>query len=288
MSDTAASGREGELAVSWTARGLIGRVSLAGEHWASVEWSEKRQQWCVEDVEGRCLTHVASIRGAADSKEAAAALAEAMIRDGRMPSPRQARAEANKRRADEHAEAERKHIEKRAAAMVREGRAGSLEEARTLLTRFKAEREAEQAVNHAEWVADEERRRIAREKRALQPAEQKRRADRAAQRKAQRDAEMELFRRKMDADLREQEAPPLHELLAESFDLADPELWKSNSFASLKPRLIVYLEAVIAQLEWNRYAHDRRGRLERARAILDTLKQPAESDGAISSHYEGA
>jgi len=84
--------RGGTLSVSWHAEGLIGRVSLDGVHWASVEWSEKRQAWCIEDVEGRCLTHTASIRGQAASKDEAVALAETMIRDGRMPSPEEARA----------------------------------------------------------------------------------------------------------------------------------------------------------------------------------------------------
>ena len=35
----------------------------------------------------------------------------------------------------------------------------------------------------------------------------------------------------------------------EFFDLADPDLWKSNSFASLKPRLIIHVEAAIAKYE---------------------------------------
>jgi hypothetical protein len=29
----------------------------------------------------------------------------------------------------------------------------------------------------------------------------------------------------------DEEAQPFHELLAEAFDLADPELWRSNTFA---------------------------------------------------------
>jgi hypothetical protein len=81
--------RAGAIAVAWSADG-IGRVTLDGEHWASVEWSEKRQRWCIEDVEGRCLAHASSIRGMSASKEEAVALAEAMIRDGRMSSPDQA------------------------------------------------------------------------------------------------------------------------------------------------------------------------------------------------------
>jgi hypothetical protein len=61
--------------------------------WAFVEWSEKRQQWCIEDSQGRCLTHAADLRGTADSKQGATELATAMIRDGRvadhfLPQPR--------------------------------------------------------------------------------------------------------------------------------------------------------------------------------------------------------
>src|ERR1700677_335043 len=159
--------RAGKLMIAWEPSGLIGRVELDGEHWASVEWSEKRQQWCIEDVEGRCLTHTASIRGRAPSKEEAVALAEAMIRDGRMPSPGEARADA------------------------------------------------------------EERRRVEREKRAKRPSEQKR--------KAEREAEREASRLRWETERAEEEALPLYETLDEAFDLADPDLWKSNSFAALKP-----------------------------------------------------
>jgi hypothetical protein len=31
--------------------------------------------------------------------------------------------------------------------------------------------------------------------------------------------------------------------------------------------------AVVAQLEWNRFAHGREGRLERAKALLEVLKR---------------
>jgi hypothetical protein len=155
-----------------------------GEHWASVEWSEKRQQWCVEDVEGRCLAHAASIRGQAASKEEAAWLAEAMIRDGRMPSPQEARAQAK------------------------------------------------------------ERRRIEREKRAKQPSEQKR--------QAHRNATDEAFQRHMEAESEEWSAQPFYEAFDDAFDLADPDLWKSNSFASLKPRLIVQVEAAITNFDHER------------------------------------
>jgi hypothetical protein len=118
-----------------------------------------------------------------------------------------------------------------------------------------------------------DRRRVEREKRAARPSEQKRRAE--------REAEIAASRRRWKARRREEEAQPLHELLADSFDLANPELSKSNTFASLKPRLIIHLEAVIAELEWNRHAHEREARFERAKAILDILRAgcaPTEAD----------
>jgi hypothetical protein len=181
-----AAPRSGVIAISWGPTG-IGEVTLDGEHWASVEWSEKRQAWCIEDVEGRCLTHTASIRGqiaGKAGKDEAVALAEAMIRDGRMPDPQTARAEAS------------------------------------------------------------ERRRIARGKRERQPAQIKRREERQAAEARQ----WEAWREESKAQWAEEAEPPLYETLANSFDLADPELWKSNSFASLKPRLIVHVRAAIATL----------------------------------------
>jgi hypothetical protein len=146
----------------------------------SVEWSEKRQQWCIEDVEGRCLAHRASIHGMTASKGEAVALAEAMIRDGRMPSPKEARAQA------------------------------------------------------------QERRRVEREKRA-KPSEIRRREARAAERAA--------WGRLWEAQSAEKKAQPLYELFDEAFDLADPEIWKSNSFAAFRPRLIIHVKAAIAALE---------------------------------------
>jgi hypothetical protein len=38
--------------------------------------------------------------------------------------------------------------------------------------------------------------------------------------------------------------------LADVFDFADLELWKSNSFAALRPRLTLHVRAVIAELEY--------------------------------------
>jgi hypothetical protein len=112
----------------------------------------------------------------------------------------------------------------------------------------------------------EERRRIAREKRAARPSEQRR--------KAQREAEMEVCRHMWEAERRDEEAQPLFEALDQAFNLTDPQLWKSNSFASLKPRLIIHLEAEVARLEYDqqRWRKSDPQRLERARAALAALR----------------
>jgi hypothetical protein len=199
--------RGGKLTIAWSEagrHGLIGRVSLDGEHWASVEWSEKRQQWCIEDVEGRCLTHAASIRGKAASKEEAVALAEAMIRDGRMPSPAEARA--------------------------------------TTAPRKRAEQEKKAALKQ--------------------------------KCKAQREASHEAFRLAEETENTENEAQPLYEMLDEAFDLASANLWKSNSFAALKPRLILHVDAAIARLAYEDISYtwrDVKARLARAKAIYRKL-----------------
>jgi hypothetical protein len=133
-----------ELAISWSA-------NIYGVHWASVAWSEERQQWCIEDCEGHSLTDAASIRGAAKSKEEAISLAEAMILDGRIPTPQEAWAQAQERHTKARAEAERKDTEARAEAMVRNGSSASLEEARTVLARFKEEKEARRKADWEEW-----------------------------------------------------------------------------------------------------------------------------------------
>jgi hypothetical protein len=209
--------RAGTLTISWEPSGLIGRVALDGEHWASVEWSEKRQAWCIEDCEGRCLAHVDSIRATAESRWQAEALAEAMIRDGRMPTPEQAKAEADERRRVETERAKRQ-----------------------------------------------------RQQRATRPSELRRRA----QRNAKREAEREASRLSWEAEGSEREAQPLYETLDDAFDLSDPDLWKSNSFAALKPRLILHVETAIARLVYEDIAYtwrDVKARLDRAKAIYRKL-----------------
>jgi len=181
--------RNRPLRVSWTggmaSKGAIGHITIDGQLWAAVEWSEKRQAWCIEDCEGRCLAHEASIRGQAASKKEALALAKAMIADGRMPSPEAAQAQY------------------KAAA---------------------AERKAQ---------------------RDKQPSEIRRRQEQQERRKRER----ELWNERSDADWRERQAQPLYEALADAFDFSDPDLWRSNSFASLRPRLVVWMRSVVSALE---------------------------------------
>lgn len=178
--------RAQRVTIEWSNDGAaIGRLYVGGEYWGAVEWSAKRQAWCVEDVEGACLRHVASIRGQAASKAKAVTLAREMIRDGRMPTPQQAREE---------------HTARRTAQAERRGR---------------------------------------------QPAEQ-------AHQRARAEAsatEMALARIRWAAEADERRAGPLWEALHEVFDFADSELWRSNSFAVLRPRLVVHLKVVVAELE---------------------------------------
>ena len=60
--------------VRW--HGNIGYITIDGTLWG--------------EVEGRCLSHTDHIHASEADKEAAIALAKAMIRDGRMPDPRTA------------------------------------------------------------------------------------------------------------------------------------------------------------------------------------------------------
>ena len=42
---------------------MIGRLLIDDKNWGAVEWSEKRQALCIEDTEGRCLSHHAHVHG---------------------------------------------------------------------------------------------------------------------------------------------------------------------------------------------------------------------------------
>ena len=192
--------REGKIAIKWAADG-IGSITLDGVLFCQIEWSEKKQQWCCEDSQGQCLTHVGSIKGMAKSKDEAVALAEAMVRDGRMPDPETARAE--------HREREKLR---------------------------------------------EERLRFSREKRRQQPAAIQKCKEQEELNRRLGDASMKDWRAKAEED----KAPPLYETLAEAFDFSDPELWKSNSFAALKPRLVLHVRRVIARLEYELASEARR------------------------------
>jgi hypothetical protein len=177
--------RQGSIAITWTADG-IGQVTLDGVVFARVEWSERRQQFCIEDAAGACLRHVGSIKGMSASKDEAAALAINMVRDRRMPDPETAGAEHR------------------------------------------------------------ERQRAAKAKRARQPAEIRKREEQAEEDRRQSDASTKRWR----AEAEEDAVPPLYEALADAFDFADPELWKSNSFAALRSRLALHVRSVIAELEY--------------------------------------
>jgi hypothetical protein len=199
--------RRKPIVIHWD--GLIGRLIIDGEMWGAVEWSEKRGAFCIEDAEGRCLSHHSHIHGEDKDKAGAIALAEAMIRDGRMPTPE----DAKKARQD----------------------------------RLKRDRE----------------------RRAKQPSEIRRREARA-----ERDR---LFQAYCEADYIERRAErdePLYEVLADALDFTDPDLWKSNSFARLRNRLIPCVRAAIAELESDiaRHRTDRSKRLKRAREILALLQ----------------
>ena len=57
----------------------------------------------------------------------------------------------------------------------------------------------------------------------------------------------------------ERKATPFYDAFAEAFDLADPDLWRSNFFAMLRPRLLLRLRAAVARLEYEIH-HARRSR----------------------------
>jgi hypothetical protein len=122
----------------------------------------------------------------------------------------------------------------------------------------------EQASKHRE-----ERLQHDRERRARQPSEIRRRQ--------KREEEERRFHVLVEAESDDQEEPPLWEVVADALDFADPELWKSNSFARLRGRLIVSLKAAIADHEyrlarWGRHlGEDDEQQLARAREILALL-----------------
>jgi hypothetical protein len=65
-------------------------LKIGGVMWSEVEWSPQRRTWCIQDAEGHCLLHCEHIVGQDIDQRTAIALAKAMIRDGRMPTPEEA------------------------------------------------------------------------------------------------------------------------------------------------------------------------------------------------------
>jgi hypothetical protein len=143
---------------------------------------------------------------------------------------------------------------------------------------------AEQMVRDGTLPTPEEaarlRREVAqreREKRAKRPSEIRRAEERAEG--------VRLLRAMSDAHWAERSATPFYEIFAEAFDLADPNLWKSNSFAMVRPRLLIEVRAAIADLECEihrRSPHakyrkplEAESKLARAREILALLDDGA-------------
>jgi hypothetical protein len=74
-------------------------LTINGELWSEVEWSPRRQTWCIQDAEGRCLAHCEHTHATHIDQHTAVALAKRMIRDGRMPTPEEAQRRLHERQA---------------------------------------------------------------------------------------------------------------------------------------------------------------------------------------------
>jgi len=84
-----------------------------------------------------------------------------------------------------------------------------------------------------------------RERRQQRPSEIRRRQEREERQERSR----EISQARWDAEWQERKQQPLYEALAEAFDFSDPDLWRSNSFASLRPRLVVWMHSVVLDLQ---------------------------------------
>ena len=62
------------------------RLTIAGQLWASVEWSPRRRRWCIEDGVGQCLAHAEHIHGEDRTVEAARPIPD--FRETVFPEPR--------------------------------------------------------------------------------------------------------------------------------------------------------------------------------------------------------
>jgi hypothetical protein len=90
-----------------------------------------------------------------------------------------------------------------------------------------------------------ERRDAERERRRQRPSEIRRRQEQ----QERRERSEKLSRARSGAEWQERKQPPLYEALADAFDFSGPDLWRSNSFASLRPGLVIWMQSVVAQLE---------------------------------------
>jgi hypothetical protein len=92
MTTTSDRRRFGVVEVRFRQHGKVAMYNLTinRQLWACVEWSPSRRAWCVQDASGRCLAHCDAIHGQDVDARTALALAKAMIRDGRMPTPEDA------------------------------------------------------------------------------------------------------------------------------------------------------------------------------------------------------
>jgi hypothetical protein len=79
-----------------------------------------------------------------------------------------------------------------------------------------------------------------------------------AERREREERSNQLRDQKWAAERRDVQAAPLWMALADAFDFADPNLWRSNSFASLRPRLVLYLQRVVAKLEYDMHEAGKR------------------------------
>ncbi|HTU56218.1 MAG TPA: hypothetical protein VMF62_19795 [Acetobacteraceae bacterium] len=99
--------REIVTRIGGAGRNRQARLYIDGEPWAIVQWGGPGR-WCIEDGQCRCHEHLDAaaeqLRGG--TLETAIALATAMIRDGRMPSPEEAERLAEEQRQKKRQERE--------------------------------------------------------------------------------------------------------------------------------------------------------------------------------------
>jgi hypothetical protein len=125
----------------------------------------------------------------------------------------------------------------------------------------------------AALAAQERKRRLDREKRDNAPAAKRKREER--ERKHQES--MQLFMARLAAERRDEQAPPLYEVIADAFDLADPKL------EALRLRMVTTIQRAIADMEYQTWirGEERERRLARARELLAALKPARAIEAAI-------